>query len=125
MKRIIICGLIMITLVIIGIISLFYTDSIAESTERKVGEISESFEDGDYDLTRKLTNELDKSWKDYYQGHIFMVDKDHAMEISMAISRIKSMSEQEDDDLLTECGAVQDLIRLYRRKHDVTLENIF
>lgn len=125
MKRIIICGLIMITLVIIGIISLFYTDSVTDAAARKVDEISASFGSGDYDLTRKLTAELDKSWQDYYQGHIFMVDKDHAMEISLSISRIKSMAEQDDDDLPTECGAAQDLIQLYRRKHDLTWENIF
>ncbi len=125
MKRIIICGLIMITLVIIGIISLFYTESVTDAAARKVDEISASFENGDYDLTRRLSGELDKSWQDYYQGHIFMVDKDHAMEISMSISRIKSMAEQEDDDLPTECGTAQDLIQLYRRKHDLTLENIF
>ena len=115
----------MITLVIIGIISLFYTDSVADAAARKVDEISASFDSGDHDLTRRLSGELDKSWQDYYQGHIFMVDKDHALEIAMSIARIKAMAEQEDDDLPTECDTAQDLIQLYRRKHDVTWENIF
>lgn len=125
MKRIVICALIMLVLVAVGIASLFYTESVVDEAVRSVDEISASFEDGDFERARKLTQSLSEEWENYYQGHIFMVDKDHAMEITMAIGRICSMSEQEDDDLPTECGATAELIRLYGRKHNITLENIF
>lgn len=125
MKRIVICALIMLALVAVGIVSLFYTESVVDEAARNVDEISASFEDGDFERARKLTRTLSEEWENYYQEHIFMVDKDHAMEITMAIGRIYSMSEQEDDDLPTECGAAAELIRLYGRKHNITLENIF
>lgn len=125
MKRIIICAAIMLTVIAIGIISLFYTNSVAEKAERTVDEISASFEDGEFNRVKRLTAELNKEWQDYYQGHIFMVDKEHALEITMAIARIQSMAQQDDDELPTECGTTAELIRLYRRKHEITLENIF
>lgn len=125
MKRIVICALIMLVLVAVGIVSLFYTESVVEEAARNVDEISASYENGDFERVRRLTRTLSEEWENYYQGHIFMVDKDHAMEITMAIGRICSMAERGDDDLPTECGAASELIRLYGRKHDVTPENIF
>lgn len=125
MKRIVICAFIMLALVAVGIVSLFYTESVVDEAAKNVDEISVSFEEGDFEGAKRLTQTLSDKWENYYQRHIFMVDKDHAMEITMAIGRICSMAEQEDDDLPTECAAASQLIRLYGRKHNITPENIF
>lgn len=124
MKRIIICAVIMLSLIAIGIVSLFYTDMVADEAASTVNEISASFDNGDFDRVRELSAELNDNWQDYYQGHIFMVDKEHALEITMAIARIQSMAMREDEELPTECGTTSELIRLYRRKHNISLENI-
>lgn len=125
MKRIVICGFIMIILIILGIVSYAYTDNAMDETEHAVENIANSFSDGDFERTKSLTRELSAIWRKKCKNYVFIFDKDHIMELTAVIARIEAFAEDENPEVLVECKAGVELIRLYRAKEDITAVNIF
>ncbi len=125
MKRIIICAIIMIFIIILGIVSYAYTDNAMDEAEKSVEQISESFGEGNFDRTKSLTRELSKMWHEKCESYIFIFDKDHIMELTAVISRIEAFAEDENPETTVECKTAAELIRLYRSKEKITLTNIF
>ncbi len=124
MKRIIICAFIVVILIILGIGSYAYTDNAMDETEEAVQQISESFGNGELERTKELTKELSASWREKCDSYIFIIDKDHIMEMTAVISRIEAFAYDENSETLVECRSAADLIRLYRTKEKITLTNI-
>lgn len=125
MKRIVICAFIMIILIIFGIVSYAYTDNAMDETEQAVTDIANSFGEGDFERTKDLTRELSALWREKCRNYVFIFDKEHIMELTAVIARIEALAEDENPEMLVECRAGVELIRLYRSKEDITLGNIF
>ncbi|MBQ8410132.1 MAG: DUF4363 family protein [Ruminiclostridium sp.] len=124
MKRIIICAFIMVIIIIIGIGSYIYTDNAMDRTEKAVDNISDSYLSGNLDEVKRLTNELSSEWRKQYRSYVFIFDKEHIMELTAMIARIEAFAEEENPEVLVECKAAVEFIRLYRAKEDITLGNI-
>ena len=73
MKRIVICGFIMIILIILGIVSYAYTDNAMDETEHAVENIANSFSDGDFERTKSLTRELSAMWRKKCKNYVFIL----------------------------------------------------
>ena len=125
MKRAIICGIIVIVLVAAGIISYFYTDRVTREIQDSISRVSESYELEDYEAAKSLSTETAKSWEHYLAAHIFVSDKEHALEITLSLLRIKALAEEKSEELKEECIAAIDLVGLYRENQQVNLANIF
>lgn len=125
MKRIIICGFIVIALVILGAASLYYTETSTKEAEDTLEEISLSFGRGELEQTKSLTRKLSQSWESYTENYFFMTDKEHVMELSSMIARIHALAEEEDPDLTVECAVTRELMTSYRMKNAVKWNNIF
>lgn len=125
MKRAIICGIIVIGLVTAGIISYFYTDRVTSEIQDSISRISESFEREDYEAAASLSVETSKNWEHYLAAHIFVSDKEHALEITLSLLRIKALAEEKSEELSEECMTAIDLVGLYRENQRVNLANIF
>lgn len=125
MKRAIICGIIVIGLVTAGIISYFYTDRVTSEIQDSISRISESFEREDYEAAVNLSVETAKNWEHYLAAHIFVSDKEHALEITLSLLRIKALAEEKSEELSEECMTAIDLVGLYRENQRVNLANIF
>ncbi len=125
MKRIIICACIMVILIILGIVSYAYTDHAMDKTERAIDEISASFGEGDFDMTKSLSASLTREWLGFCDSYIFIFDKDHIMEMTQIIARIDAFAADENPEMLVECKAAHELIRLYRSKEEIRAVNIF
>ena len=124
MKRIVICAFILFMLVALGIASYIYTNDAMESTGDAIDQISDSFESGDFGKTRSLSVSLSESWRKSDNNYLLIFDKEHIMELTMAIARIEALAEDENPDLLIECKSASELIRLYRSKEKLKIVNI-
>ncbi len=125
MKRIIICAVIMIMLIVLGTASYIFTDSAMDKTEKAVSDISLTFGEGDFETAKSLSAVLSANWREYSKSYIFIFDKEHIMELTGAIAKIEALANDENPDILVECKTAAELIRLYRAKERVTLGNIF
>ncbi|MGN0656398.1 MAG: DUF4363 family protein [Ruminiclostridium sp.] len=125
MKRAIICGIIVIGLVAAGIISYFYTARVTSEIQESISRVSESYEREDFEAAKSLSAETAKNWEHYLAAHIFVNDKEHALEITLSLLRIKALAEEKSDELKEECITAIDLVGLYRENQRVNLANIF
>lgn len=125
MKRAIICGIIVIGLVSAGIISYFYTDRVTKEIRENISRISESYEMDDFEAAKSLSAETAKNWEHYLAAHIFVSDKEHALEITLSLLRIKALAGEESEEIKQECTAAADLVGLYMENQKVNLANIF
>ena len=125
MKRIIICAFIMIVVIIVGIASYICTDNTLNEAEKTVNDISLSFEKGDMELTRQLSQKLSEEWEEDCENYMFIIDKDYMVEITLSVSRIEAFVRDESPEVLVECETVTGLMELCREKENIELRNIF
>lgn len=124
MKRIIICAFIMVVVIILGIASYICTDNTLNEAEQTVNDISLSFEKGDMELTRQLSEKLSEEWEEDCESYMFIIDKDYIVEITLAVSRIEAFARDENPEVLVECETVLGLMELCREKENIELRNI-
>ncbi len=125
MKRIIICAFITVLLIVMGVASYICTDNTLSEAEQTVNSISLSFDGGDMELTKKLAQSLSQEWSDDCRRYMFIIDKNYAIEITLAVSRIEAYARDEDPEVLVECKTVLGLMELCREKENIELRNIF
>lgn len=125
MKRIILCGFLVIVMLILGAGSLYYTDTSAREAETALEEIPLRFRSGDAAGAKGLALDLRADWESYIENHFFATDREHVMELTTLIARICALAEEEDPELTAECAVAKELMRIYREKSAVTLRNLF
>lgn len=125
MKRIILCGFLVIAMVVLGVGSLYYTDTTAKKAEETLEEVSLRLKENDMAGVKSLTRDLRADWEDYLETHFFATDHEHVMELTATIVRICALAEEEDPELSIECAVAKDLMRIYQKKTSVTFGNIF
>lgn len=125
MKRIILCGFLVIVMIVLGAGSLYYTDTSAREAEETLEEVSLRLKENDMAGAKSLTLDLRADWESYLETHFFATDHEHVMELTSVIVRICALAEEEDPELSIECAVAKDLMRIYRKKTSVTLGNIF
>lgn len=125
MKRIILCGFLVIAMVVLGVGSLYYTDTTAKKAEETLEEVSLRLKENDMAGVKSLTLDLRADWESYLETHFFATDHEHVMELTATIVRICALAEEEDPELSIECAVAKDLMRIYQKKTSVTFGNIF
>ena len=125
MKRVWICLVLALILIIVAVGSYLYTRSVTENMEKHIDELTLSFNMGNYDRTKLLSQELSKEWERYCVNHIFVTNKEHIMEITLSVTRIEALAKLENEDILTESSSAKELISLYRENQTLSPMNIF
>lgn len=125
MKRLYLCVMLVAVMLIIGIASYFCTKSVTENIEQKIDVIADCYNAGDYGRTKILSAELRETWEDYIHKHIFITDKEQANEITLSITRIEALAEENDDEILSESTVAKELISIYREKQELSFANVF
>ncbi len=125
MKRVWICLVLAVIIIIVAIGSYYYTCVITENMERHIDELTLSFNNGNYERTRLISEKLSKEWEGYCINHIFVTNKDHAIEITLSVTKIEALAKLENEDILTESSAAKELISLYRESQALSPMNIF
>ena len=125
MKRIILCGFLVLAMIVLGAGSLYYTDTSARKAEETLEEVSLRFKGNDAAGAKSLTLDLRAGWENYIETHFFATDREHVMELTSIIARICALAEEEDPELTVECAVAKELMSIYREKSSITLKNIF
>ncbi len=116
MKRILVCCIIAVLIFALGIFSLIYTSKVTEEIAQSVELVREEFINNDTEAARAAAERAGEKWRGFRKLHFLTVDNDHALEITMAAKRIQSFLDREDDEVLTECEVMIELIRVYGRE---------
>lgn len=124
MKRIIICCVIVAMIVTGGILSLVKITNTADDIKNSVSGVKAACLDNDFEKARILAEELSEKWDDFRRLHLLVADNEHALEITMCIARIKSLSIAENNDAITECDVAGKLIEAYGQEQIPDLFNI-
>lgn len=124
MKRIVICCIIAAVIIASGIFSLIYTSLVTEDIARNIKQLREDFLNNDMESARAAAQKAGDKWSGFREMHFLTVDNDHALEITMTVKRIMSLLEREDDEVLTECEVMIELIEVYGREQVPDFMNI-
>lgn len=124
MKRIVICCIIAAVIFASGIFSLVYTSAVTEEIAQSVKQVRKEFLNSNMEAARAAAQRAGDKWGDFREMHFLTVDNDHALEITMTAKRIISLLEREDDEVLTECEVMIELIEVYGREQVPDFMNI-
>lgn len=121
MKRTGVSVAILFSLVFFGLWGLLRTEHTIDSMEKKLAEIESAAQSGDEKELYSLCGSLSEEWADFRHLAVLMTDSEHALEITMSIARIGKARE---DELVSECGVLRELLKTYRTEQKPTLLNI-
>lgn len=124
MKRIVICCVLALLIFVGGIVSVIYISNTADDIIQNIESLQSNFSKGNISLAQQDASKMSSGWKGFRKIHILTVDNDHALEISMSCTKIESLLKDEDDDLITECEVMKELIRIYKSEQIPTFMNV-
>ncbi len=124
MKRIIVCCIIAALIFASGIFSLIYTSNVTEEIAQSVEQVRDEFINNDIEAAGAAAERASEKWMGFRKLHFLTVDNDHALEITMAAKRIQSFLDREDDEVLTECEVMIELIRAYGKEQTPDIMHI-
>lgn len=121
MKRIFLCLAIIAALVALAIYGAGYVSGVAEDIITRLDTLGEST---DSEEAKALAADTDRVWNDFYEKHIFITDKEHAMEITAALARISALAEEGSEELKIECKTARKLVELFLEKQRAEFMNV-
>lgn len=124
MKRIIICCIITAVIFVGGILALCYTNNTADNITEDLKLIETCWLKEDKEGAMEAARRMETCWKNFRKLHMLTVDNDHALEITMSAAKITDMLKRENDDLLTECAVMSELIRVYKDAQSPVIMNV-
>lgn len=123
MKRTFICIFLLIASVISGLAVNRYNEENVTSVLSDINEIRQRYDSGKD--TKQTAERAVRRWQAFCADNIFLTNNECALEVNMALIRILSVSENNDNDLIEECGFAEQLIRSYMGSVSISLTNIF
>lgn len=124
MKRIIACCIMAAVIFAGGAAALYYTDKAADEIIDNLRLIESCFLKDDKEGAEEAAEKMEEGWDNFRKLHILTVDNDHALEITMSAARISDMLRRDNEDVLTECKVMEELIRVYREEQEPSILNI-
>ncbi|MBD5082316.1 MAG: DUF4363 family protein [Ruminococcaceae bacterium] len=124
MKRIVLCIIIIAVIICFGTFSLIYTSSVTGSITRDLEQLQTDFRDGDFEAARACAERINNRWESFCRLHFLTADNEHSLEVTMTAKRIESLLEREDEEALTECGVMLELVKVYEREQMPSIMNI-
>lgn len=124
MQRIVTCSIIIVLLIttaVFGYCSIKNTsDSILESLEATI----QSFRNDDLESAVEHADAAEREWNEFFEVHVFITDKEHMLEITSSLTKIKAMAQENNDELIIEAQSAKKLIEIYLDKQNPELMNI-
>lgn len=124
MKRIVICIVLSIIIFLGGIGSLYYTCRISDDILDSLEQAQRMYSEGNSEGTAQAVSQVRKSWNKFRDIHIFTVDNGHALEITMSMAKIESLLERDDEEIITECRVMGELVEVYRNEMMPSIMNV-
>lgn len=124
MKRIVICIVLSIIIFLGGIGSLYYTCRISDDILDSLEQAQRMYSEGNSEGAAQAVSQVRKSWNKFRDIHIFTVDNGHALEITMSMAKIESLLERDDEEIITECRVMGELVEVYRNEMMPSIMNV-
>lgn len=120
MRRIFLCLAIIAALAAFSVYGTLYVGGISERIIEGLDEVCGA--EGEEAVS--AARETDRLWNEFYEKHIFITDKEHAMEITALLARIAALAEEGSDELTAECRTAKKLVQLFCEKQKPELMNV-
>ncbi|MCM1299049.1 MAG: DUF4363 family protein [Firmicutes bacterium] len=124
MKRIMTCCILAALIFAAGIAALFYTDKAADEIAESIRLIEDCCLKEDMEGARAAASKMAEEWESFRRLRLLTADSDHALEITMSAARITDMLQRENDEVLTECAVMAELIRVYKEEQLPNIMNV-
>jgi hypothetical protein len=124
MKRVILCIILFLALCAIAAGSYFYIVGTTTRLLNQVELVSQSFSKGDFAKAHEVAEEADRLWTDFRKRRYLIIDRDNVAEITATVARIRSLTERENEEVVTECYVAVALIKKYIDKQKVNFYNV-
>lgn len=124
MKRIVISIVIIGLIIALGVFSLIYTSNLTREISDNLEQVRKEFLSGDIEAARAAAERANSHWKSFCDIHFLTSDSEHTLEITMTAKRIESLLEREDEEALTECEVMKELVRVYGDEQVPNIMNI-
>ena len=124
MKRIVVCIILAALLFAGGTAALLYTNKVAYDITDSLSTVQSCYLNDDMEGAEAAAGKMEESWSKFKKLHILMVDSDHTLEITMSAARITDMLKRDNDEVLTECTVMKELIETYRQEQTPNIMNV-
>ena len=124
MKRIVLSVVIIVIIIAFGVFSLIYTSAVTGAISDDLEQVRSGFLSGDLEAARAAAERVNERWENFCEIHFLTADNEHSLEITMTAKRIESLLEREDEEALTECEVMKELVRVYEREQMPGFMNI-
>lgn len=124
MKRIITCLIIAAVIFAGGTAALFYTGSTADKITGELERIEACWQEGDKEGAMEAAREMEQCWESFRKLHMLIADNEHALEITMSMAKITDMLKRDNEEFLTECNVMSELISVYKQGQLPTFTNV-
>lgn len=124
MKRIVICIVLAVLIFAGGTAALFYTNKVAYDITGNLSAVQSCYLKGDTEGAEAAAGKMEESWRKFRSLHMLMVDNDHTLEITMSAAKITDMLKRGNDEVLTECAVMKELIETYRQEQTPNIMNV-
>lgn len=121
MKRIGASAALLFLLAVFGLWSFFRTEHTIETALETLDKAQTAAERGEDERVKSLCGELEEQWSDFRRLPILLTDSEHALEITMSVSRIKGA---QDEELKSELFVLRGLLEAYLYEQTPTILNI-
>jgi len=112
LKRVLICSVILIVIIISSISMIFVLKSYNRQMTEKIDSALLSWNNNDKEETLKKVEELNTFWKKYYVGISFIVQNDKIEHINTSVAKLKPLLKCNNDEFYAECESIKYSIKI-------------
>lgn len=124
MKRIIACCILTVLIFAGGIAALCYTNKAADEITENLKAIESLYLKDDKEGAKEAARKMEEGWKSFRRLHMLTVDNDHILEITMSAAKIRDMLQRDNEEVLTECAVMEELIGVYKEEQFPSIMNV-
>ncbi len=124
MKRIVLCIILAVLIFAGGTAALLYTNKVAYDITDSLNAVQSCYLNDDMEGAEAAAGKMEESWRKFRSLHMLMIDNDHTLEITMSAAKISNMLKRDNDEVLTECAIMKELIETYRQEQIPNIMNV-
>ncbi len=124
MKRIVLCIILAVLIFAGGTAALLYTNKVAYDITDSLNTVQSCYLNDDMEGAEAAAGKMEESWRKFRSLHMLMIDNDHTLEITMSAAKISNMLKRDNDEVLTECAIMKELIETYRQEQIPNIMNV-
>ena len=124
MKRVYICGVIMLLLIALSISSNIYISDKVEEMQKEITIACEHFTKGEYEKATLASIKAEEDWQEFSSHILFTGNREQIKDISSVLAEMKAFAFTEDSQFFSKFYTAFELLENYKDIQQLTVENI-